>query len=697
MAAGNVVAIRLSSDQESGAFPNLLFLTCFSGIISSPVFTVRRLHYGRSTGGGTYFFLIRLFPSSNSHNMFFLLVRAKQSRMTLLLFVLFLSVPSLVQAQQLAKTSPAGTKMWVYTPPAYSAKASKFPLLIFLHGQSEIGDDLSKLSRTSQQVPPQLLASGQWNAALPLIVVSPQLKKDPLVSNSSQQEWRAAYIDEVIEYVKKSYRVDPNRIYLTGVASGATACWAYAAQYSEKIAAINPIAGKADKTKAYRIKNIPVWAFHGENDTNVSTKSSIDMINEIKACNGGYRPKLTLLHAKNPEGWNEIYNNHGGYNLYEWFLKFSKGSVSNVPPYVNAGVDRRIVVSSGYHTLAGDFFDWNGSITSIKWTQTAGTALPLWNSNTAFLRVGNLKTGLYEFQLSVKDNQGAVSTDRVTVEVTNGAASPAVTSLVLMNGMTNADLQPIKEGMVINKTALGTSEFNVRAIVTTGVRSVRFHVNSERNSHTVSAVPYVIRKQSSTPEWQPFNGTCVICATPYTQSGGKGNPGVTSCYRVTFTETSTMAAGKLAQPDEVITIRAIDDIIISNMATGNQWVCNGVDIPGATGPIHKPLTPGDYYVRQLSRPSMDVSGVVSYDPRPVPPTPVKVGIYPNPAREFITVQAPYLPERSSYRILRGETVVQQGELYYDRKITLAPHLAKGSYILVVNGRKGADGVKFNIK
>jgi hypothetical protein len=267
--------------------------------------------------------------------------------------------------------------------------------------------------------------------------------------------------------------------------------------------------------------------------------------------------------------------------------------------------------------------------------------------------------------------------------------------------MTNTEIQPVADGMVINKTALGTSEFNVKAIVSAGVQSVRFNVNTDRNSRTVSGAPYLIRKQTSTPEWKPLNGTCVICATPYPQTGGKGDPGVTLCYRVIFTEATlsgpAMAANKIAQPEEVITIRAIDDIIISNMATGNQWVCNGLDIPGATGPIHKPLTPGEYYVRQLTRPTLDVSGIVNFDPRPMPPAPVKVGIYPNPAREFITVQAPYLPERSSYRILRGETVVQQGELYYDRKITLAPHLAKGSYILVVNGRKGTDGVKFSIK
>jgi predicted esterase len=604
-------------------------------------------------------------------------------------------------AQQVARTSSAGTKMWVYTPPAYSSGTARYPVLIFLHGGGEIGDDLTKLTtNTSHQFPPKLISTNQWNTSLPFIVVSPQLKRDTRVSNPNDQEWPAAYIDEVIEYVKRTYRVDTYKIYLTGISSGGAGCWNYGAAYPAKVAALNPISGKSDQTKACLLKNIPVWAFHGENDALVPNKFSIDMVNAIKACNGTYKPRLNLMYTKSHEGWNELYNGIGGYNLYAWFLKFKKGSTANITPYVNAGIDNTILLRTGYHHIAGDFFDWNGSISTIRWTQTAGTALSLAGTNTAFLRLGALKNGTYEFQLSVTDNNGAVSTDRIKLFVVSPVSSPAVTSLILMNGRSNTDIEVMKEGMVINKTTLGTTEFNVRANVSSGVASVRFRVNADQATRTVNAPPYLIKKQTSAPEWVPTNGTCVICATPYPQTGGRGTPGISLCYKVTFSQSTTsgrIAATAVSQPDDAITIRAIDDILISNMPDNNQWVLNGEDIAGATGPIHKPTQPGDYFVRQLTRPGFDVSNVVAVNFQQQRSFRSAIEVYPNPASAYIQVRAESLPARSYYKILRAGITVQQGEVPDDKRIPLSETLQRGDYVLILNGKKGIGTVKFIVK
>jgi predicted esterase len=615
-------------------------------------------------------------------------------------FILVASFHSL-SAQQVIKTSTAGTKMWIYTPPSYSSGTGKHPLLIFLHGGGEIGDDIYKLTtKTSHLLPPKLISVNQWDTSRPFIVVSPQLKRDWSIPNVNDQIWPVAYIDEVVEFVKKNYRVDTYKIYFTGISSGGAACWDYAAAYPAKVAALNPISGKSDKTKACLIKDTPVWAFHGENDALVPNKFSIDMVNAIKACNGTFKPRLNLLAAKSHEGWNELYSGQSGYNIYTWFLKFRKGATTNVTPYVNAGIDNKILIRSGYYTIAGDYFDWNGNISSVKWTQTLGPALILSNTTSAFLRLSALKAGIFEFQLSVTDNAGAISSDRVRLEVVNSLSGPAVTSLILMNGKTNADVKAITEGLVINKTTVGTTEFNVRANVSAGTYSVRFRVNSDQAVRTVSAVPYLIKKQTSAPEWVPTNGTCVICATPYAQTGARGAPGITLCYRITFTQSTSSSAASItmvAQPDDVITIRAIDDIIISSMPTGNQWVYNGEDIPGATGPIHKPLYPGDYFVRQISRTAYDVSNLVSFARQQQKVAAAKFEIFPNPARDYIEVKSESLPIRSSYRILRGGVTVQQGELFQDMRIELAQHLPKGDYILVINGRKKTEGAKFIIR
>ena len=167
-------------------------------------------------------------------------------------------------AQQEAYISPAGTKFLLYTPPGYFSNASDYPLLLSLHSKGEVGDDLSKLtSNNREQMPSSLIYLNKWPQDLPFIVLTPQLKPDP---NDPEVQWSADYIDEVVEYVLENYRVDRSRIYVTGISRGGTGTWTYASAYPEKIAAILPMSGRSDLAQACALKDIPVWAFHGDGD-----------------------------------------------------------------------------------------------------------------------------------------------------------------------------------------------------------------------------------------------------------------------------------------------------------------------------------------------------------------------------------------------------------------------------------------------
>jgi hypothetical protein len=616
----------------------------------------------------------------------------KHGFIVLLLLFTASTIPLIVNGQQVAKSTRSGIHMWLYTPATYQGQA-RLPLLVFLHGDAEVGNDLSILTtKTHNQIPPKLIASGQWDRTLPFIVVSPQLKRNDAAVNEHQ--WPVTYIDEVIEYVKEHYRIDDKMIYLTGISAGGTACWNYAIAKPAKVTAISPIAGTADKSKAILMKNIPVWAFHGENDLLISPRVSAEMINAINSFKDKLKPRLTLCPSKGHEVWNELYDNQSGYNIYQWFLRFRKATPGNIRPYVNAGMDLKISFKPGDLTLSGDFFDWDGSIASVRWTQVSGSTLVLDGANGAFPHVKNLKAGSYEFQLTVSDNSGAIGSDRVKVEVADPSRTTTISSLILMNGKTNSDIKALKDGMVIDKTSFEAGEFNVKAIAGAGVHSVRFRVNSDHATRTANALPFVLKKQSATAEWIPSNGTCVICATPYSQPDARGTAGATLCYRIIFTQS---AANGIIAPELPVTVRVIDDVIVSNMGSGNQWVHNGVDIPGATGPILKPLLPGDYYVRQLKRSNFDVSNIVQFQPQTQRIQAAKVEVYPNLAKGYIQVKAGSLPERSSYRILRAGVTIQQGELYTDRRIELKQKLPKGDYVLIVNGPKDADGTKFFIR
>lgn len=600
-----------------------------------------------------------------------------------LIFLLILNTIDAV-AEQIAKTSSRGTKMLIHTPRAYNSTNLKYPLLVFLHGEAESGDDLTLLTnRANHAYPPKLISQQKWDDRLPFIVVSPQLR--------NTASWTAAHIDDVVEFVKRNYRVDISRIYLTGVSAGASACWEYAATFPAKIAAIIPVSGKVvDRTNLSALKNIPVWAFHGENDPVVPPATTADAVAFVKTLKGAFTPRLTVLMAKGHGGWSDLYSGHSGYRLYEWLLTFRKNEKQNVLPYVSAGFDRTIHQRTGGHVIAGDFFDWDGKITAVKWLQTSGARLAIDGVNTPFLQIGELKAGTFEFQLNATDNSGTTSADKVRLEVIAAPSNLTVSALVLMPEKSKNEITLAGNELVIDKSS-SPGGFNVRAIVSAGVKSVRYSLGADFITQT-SNTPFTLTRPTS-PKWVPSNTTCVICATPYAETGGRGEPGVSFCARVTFTQSSPASVG----PDVPLKIRAIDDILVSNMASGNQWVCNGLDVPGATGTIFKPSAPGEYFVRQNTRSFFDVSNLVKIGAKAAGPTVAQVDVFPNPARGYIQVKAESLPLKSSYRILRGGVTIQQGELHDDRKIALETRLPKGSYVLIINGRKDDTGTKFVIR
>lgn len=467
--------------------------------------------------------------------------RMQQCRAFLKVLPLLITISA--SAQQLAYESPAKTKFLLYTPPGYSTSNVNHPLLISLHSKGELGDDLTLLtSRNREQMPSRLIYLNRWPTHLPFVVLTPQLKPD---ENGPDTQWPAGYIDEVVEYVLANFRIDEQRIYLTGISRGGTGAWAYASAFPEKIAAMVPISGRSDLTQACPIKNIPVWAFHGDGDAVAPRDYSVDMVNAIKACapRGLFTPRLDLLNARDHNGWNEIYNGTSGYDIWSWLLMFRKHDSVNKKPYVDAGRDLRMQVRSAPIHLYGDFFDWDGAIAQAKWTQISGTPLTLSGTTTKFLQITTPKAGTFQFQLDVTDDRGARSTDIVALEITGSPVSPAITRLILLDGKTNTELGSLSEGQLIDKRALGITEINIRAVTSEGTESVRFSVNSDDITRLKNTDAYYIKTPSTYPEWQVISREYLICATPYSKTYGAGTPGISQCYKVTVTDDATLPTG----------------------------------------------------------------------------------------------------------------------------------------------------------
>ena len=189
----------------------------------------------------------------------------------------------------------------VYLPKNYDQQES-WPLLLFLHGSGERGDDLE---RVKIHGPPKLIGQGR---EFPFVVVSPQCP--------SEQRWQPVELAALLDEVEKDYKIDKDRIYVTGLSMGGFGTWALAAYQPHRLAAIAPICGGGETHWTSVFSHMPVWAFHGAKDPGVPLERSEKMIEALKKHGGD--PKLTVYPEAGHDAWTETY---AGTELYDWLLQ----------------------------------------------------------------------------------------------------------------------------------------------------------------------------------------------------------------------------------------------------------------------------------------------------------------------------------------------------------------------------------------
>ncbi|MEI8374077.1 MAG: prolyl oligopeptidase family serine peptidase [Planctomycetota bacterium] len=201
---------------------------------------------------------------------------------------------------ELNRTIKVTMKYLIYLPKDYDQKES-WPVMLFLHGAGERGDNLDIVKKHG---PPKLIDGGKQ---FPLIVVSPQCPNG--------QNWEPFKLSLLIDEITEKYKVDQDRIYVTGLSMGGYGTWALAAHSPNRFAAIVPICGGGDPSRAKKIAHIPTWVFHGGKDTVVPFANSQKMVDTLEK-NGG-NVKFTIYPEAGHDSWTEAYDTP---ELYEWLL-----------------------------------------------------------------------------------------------------------------------------------------------------------------------------------------------------------------------------------------------------------------------------------------------------------------------------------------------------------------------------------------
>ncbi len=195
-------------------------------------------------------------------------------------------------------------KFWLYLPQGYEEN-EKWPLMLFLHGAGERGEDLELVKKHG---PPKLIEQGK---DFPLIVISPQCPRDT--------RWVAEDVAALVNHIMEIHNVDRQRFYITGLSMGGRGTWSVAGAMADQVAAIAPICGPANREVASKIARIPTWVFHGGKDTVVELSHSEEMVNLLKQHGG--QPKFTIYPEANHDSWTETYDNQ---ELYDWLLSHKK-------------------------------------------------------------------------------------------------------------------------------------------------------------------------------------------------------------------------------------------------------------------------------------------------------------------------------------------------------------------------------------
>ncbi|MFZ1528209.1 MAG: PKD domain-containing protein [Ferruginibacter sp.] len=366
-------------------------------------------------------------------------------RILTVLFVLFVNAG--VNAQQ-TLTSVGGWNAYVHLPSTYSSNPTGYyPTIIFFPGIGEVGTNAGLVITHG---PGAYIAQG-WNGNVQVDGSTVEF----IVISLQTPGWPSEFqMNEKIQLLKATYRIDPNKLYLTGLSHGGWCSATFVSgdnyggpyNYASQVAAVVTVEGvqPADNQPYpnmmdnFALAGGRYLGFEQVNDFR-DTRTVVDRMNFTK-------PGSAIYVQTNFGGgghccWSNFYGGQGtqptnflldgiSQNIYQWMARQRRngtGPIGNMAPWVNAGNDVSITLPVNSVSLTGTATDPDGTIASYQWTKVSGPAgETIVNPSAASTLISGLLQGNYQFQLKVTDNAGATATDLINVTVNAAVNQPPV-------------------------------------------------------------------------------------------------------------------------------------------------------------------------------------------------------------------------------------------------------------------------------
>ncbi len=346
---------------------------------------------------------------------------------------LLMLIEGKTQTFRLGGIAPNGVYMGFlqFLPDGYASSGQlEYPLIISLHGIGEKGNNSTELSNVQCCGIPDYIRKGNkmrfsWNGKWEsFIVLTPQLDKRFAV-------WQNFYVDELINYALRTLKVDPDRIFISGLSLGGGGCWSYA---SSSLSNARILAGIVPVVAPCFVKDpciiaeagLPVFALHALNDTIARSYCTSNTIKRINACDAKVTP-------------NAVYYTDGGHlvfqdrtydtghkfqnpNVYEWMLAQNRTLLFNKKPIARLKATTSITMGKGLILLdATASTDPDGKLVGCSWISISGPQ----KAQIYELTPGKAQTtgltapGEYVYAVKVVDDRAEWSLDTVSVTLTS--------------------------------------------------------------------------------------------------------------------------------------------------------------------------------------------------------------------------------------------------------------------------------------
>jgi predicted peptidase len=195
------------------------------------------------------------------------------------------------------------------TPPGGAGEG--LPLIVFLHGSGECGTDNRRQLAVGL---PRVVREGEGD--WPCYMLFPQKP----TKAAAWEDHEAAVIAMVAQTLAAHPDIDPARVVLTGLSQGGHGSWVIGSRSPDLWAGVAPVCGYArpltPEQIARGLRDMPVWAFHGERDDVVPAAESRALIEAVRAA-GNEGARLTLYPEANHNSWDAAY---GDPEVRRWLL-----------------------------------------------------------------------------------------------------------------------------------------------------------------------------------------------------------------------------------------------------------------------------------------------------------------------------------------------------------------------------------------